>query len=180
MFIEDQRNGRGDGVRGRDAIELIPYTELDGAWSVPDSLVRVAWAQLERDGLVPTVFPGADIADADDFLEFFKLPGILPVFFAAEDKLLGFAWLSNIAHNSAWANFACFKASWGKHTIASGEKVIGYWFGLGPIEVLVGTTPASNRKALAFIRKLGFTSIGTIPRIAHGGDGMVISYLERP
>ena len=38
-------------------------------------------------------------------------------------------------------------------------------------------TPAKNRLACNFVKRLGFTIVGEIPRIANGGP-MMVSFLE--
>lgn len=160
---------------------LVPYVELDGTRTLTNSQVMAGFHGLQSDGTLDTVFPGGEILEPDDFLHFAKHGGWAMTFIYAEDRLAGFAWLSHQQRGWALGNFALLKTVWGARAIEIGEMVLNLWFHMehgGEMlwQTIGGVTPSANRRAIAFIRRLGFTLVGEIPV---GDDRLTVSHLTR-
>jgi len=185
MLDSIHRDGNGDGVRGGDGvtneISIIPYAEVNGAWSLNDTTLEDCWRRMVDEGTARLVFWDGTVRDAAGFIAAMKRPSNLVVFGHDGEQLLGFAWLNGIARNHAHAHFCFFRASWGRASLRLGQAIVGYWEsfddadGGALFDVLVGETPDNLTKALKFIKRLGFERLGTIPLIARG-NGMIISY----
>jgi len=168
-----------------EGIRLVPYVKLDGAYILTDAYLHWLWARFEEEGTAEKVWLVGEVAGGDAFVEYMRMPGNLPIFFfeVANHKPLGMAWLNGISGNHAFVHHALLKASWGRLTDSIAHAAFRYWFGMtadqnGILDVIIGQTPSNNRKAVKFLKRVGFTVIGEIPKIA-GGDAMTISYLER-
>ena len=168
-----------------EGVTLVPYAQVNGAYSIPDTFCRWLWEKFEEEGTAEKVFTVGEVSDGNDFIDYLRLPGNLPVFFFEDDMTpLGMAWLNGISGNHAFVHHALLKAAWGRLTNEIAKAALGYWFGMEGsagriLDVLIGQTPTKNRHAVKFLQRVGFTVIGEIPRIA-GGEAMTISYLEKP
>lgn len=197
MRIESQRLRPRDDLRPGNGIEhpalmavreardwgvqLVPYIEHMGAWIIDDYKVMAAFDGLVADGTLETTFPSGDIDSPDDFLIFAKSRGTMMTFLYTEEQLAGFAWLSHLQQGWALGNFALLKRVWGPESLIIGRALLNLWFhmerGDAPVfETIGGVTPSDNRRALAYIKRLGFTLVGNLPV---GETGMTISYLTQ-
>lgn len=68
------------------------------------------------------------------------------------------------------AHYGVDPAGWGRTVPAALSCLEGFWKHTLP-SVIIGMTPAKNRQAVSFARRLGFKEIGTIPM--HSGDVML-------
>tara|TARA_R110000751_G_scaffold208951_3_gene312819 strand:- start:436 stop:909 length:474 start_codon:yes stop_codon:yes gene_type:complete len=146
--------------------------------------MREFFEQANADGIIRRVFLGGAVHDADTFLTYFSTPATLAVLVLFNGKISGLGWLSNVEGRSALPNFFFLKSTWGRQSLQMAQMLLRYWFsfpGNGDdetaLDILVGMTPAKNRLACRFVKRLGFTIVGEIPRIANGGP-MMISFLE--
>ena len=162
---------------------IVPYVG-----NVPDDEIRRLYEQLCEDGLAETIFVDGTIDSAETFLATVKSPRNLVVLIYFSGHLSGFAWLNAIAGHSAFAHFALLKSVWGAQAREFGRQVIEYWMGFSRadgsplIELLLGTIPAWNRRAIRYVRDIGFVSVGVIPKLIRGRDGLCsaeIVYYER-
>jgi hypothetical protein len=150
-------------------VRLIPYVELNGARTLPDTFLEDVFDEMVVEGLVSAVFAGTNISSSKDFIGMMRHPTNIPVFVVAGTRCIGFAWLNGIALNHAYGHFCTFPN--GVMTaIEMGEMVMGYWWSLGgpdsyALEVILGTIPAFNSRAVRFIQKLGFVKVGEIPKV---------------
>ena len=175
-------NGTGKNIRNRDGIILVPYVEINGQRTISDAAVRALWEQMVYEGTAHIVF-NETVKTSDDFLRLFKSPNVFPVLAGINGIAMGAAWLTDVGPNSAVGHFCMFKSSWGFYSYDVGEEILKYWFSLKKdnkpmLDVIIGRTPADNRKALKYIERLGFQLLGTIPYLS-GGKGLVISYITR-
>jgi len=182
MLDQNQRDGSGNGVRRGDGvaaqIQLIPYAEVNGSWSLTDEAVRDCWDHLVADGTAKLVFWDGSVTSADQFLAVMKRPGNIPVFGHDGTSMLAVAWLNGVQRNYAHAHFACFREAWGRSSLDVCRAFLDYWGAFSSegryiFDVVVGETPSHLRKALKFINRLGFVRVGSIPKIANGNDIMV-------
>jgi len=190
MFIQVDGDRDGDDLRsGNGIVTLIPYVEVDGARTVPDSEIEGVYTRMQRDGLTSKVFAQNEIMSATDLLAMLKSPSNLPVFLYVGTCAAGFAWLNSIGKNYAYAHFVFLAESWGKNaenkrvTDEMGHALLRYWFSFegdnGPIfDTLVGVVPSKNVLANRFVQRMGLTKVGEIPHIADGGAA-TINYIAR-
>lgn len=163
-------------------IQVIGYVELDGAKTFNDKTLAAIYETLKGDGVLDRVFYDKSMKTPDDFIQFMKSPGNYPAMVVVDDKIQGIGWLNGIQGKAAFAHFAFFRESWGAYSEEMGEALMEYWFGFGGespmLDVLIGQIPAWNKKAISFIKRLGWNVLGNIPHLADGGD-MTISYYAR-
>lgn len=180
MLDTDKWDRFRDSLRSRGGVELLAYNPA----RIGASHMRQFYAQAEADGVVRRVFLTGKVYDADSFLAYFSSPATLAVLLIFEESIVGMGWLSNVEGRSALPNFFFLKRTWGWQSLQLGQMLLRYWFafpGNGDdetaLDILVGMTPAKNRLACNFVKRLGFTIVGEIPRIANGGP-MMVSFLE--
>lgn len=170
-------------------LSIVAYVRLpDGRVTFSDEFLSAFFDKMVEERIARMVFDD-HITEGWQFVEFVHAaldapPRIIPVFMFEGMDVIGMAWLNDLCVPSAFANFVVLRRAWGKAAYTIGRAVIDHWFswevapGKPMLRVLVGVTPANNRLALSFIRRLGFTRLGKIPHILEG-KGAVISYLER-
>lgn len=152
-------------------LTLLPYVQINDEWIVSDDLIKALFYTMQRDKINDVVFYDGTVKDAESFVKFMKDSKILPVIILKEINPVGFAWLSNLSHAHAFAHFAYFKEVWGRDTINIGKKLTSYWFsipgsdGKQLIKTLLGVTPTFNKKAISYVKKLGWTILGEIPEM---------------
>lgn len=120
------------------------------------------------------VFDGK-IATPEEFLKFIKSEENLVIFFSVENIISGFAWLTSINKNFAFAHFCLFKEVWGEIAMDIGYKSIEYWKSFKLFKVILGLINKKNRLAINYIKRLGFVEVGEIPAVVNGQSG-ILSY----
>ena len=168
-------------------MKIIPYVLIDGARSIPDSVAEGVYNDMVEKGLARTMFFGGRVTDAKSFLQFLKTPSNVVLTVWNESRIQAMAWLNNFGSNYAFGHFCFWPETWGKSTINIGKQILDFWFGFKKgdgehlLDVILGFTPASNRLAIRFIKKIGLTAAAEIPDMKFGGDreGAVISYIRR-
>lgn len=182
MLNQALRNRIGNDQNGRAGIILLPYVNSDG-WTVADEHLCELWAQMKREGTLSSVFTLGEVYDSRSFIAYLRHPLNLPVL-AVDEAIQGVAWMNRLEDNHGFAHFWFSKEIWGPRVLEVGREILRYWFtwrnedGTPMLDVILGKTPATNRRAIKFIQRLGFTILGEIPKIYHGQDA-VISYLTR-
>lgn len=121
------------------------------------------------EGLVSTVFVGTNIKTSDDFRGMMRHPANIPVFVLSGAKCIGFAWLNGVGCAHAYGHFCTFPNEI-ISSVEMGKMVMGYWWSLGgpdshALEVILGTIPAFNQRAVNFIQKVGFVKAAEIPSL---------------
>ncbi len=170
-----------DGILTRNNIILIPYVEVNGSRLIPDDMIEKSWARALEQGLSLRVF-GAN-KPFPEILGMLKSRGNLPVFLfeRGRPEPIGWAWLNGLSQRYAFAHFLFLRESWGKHTMDMGRALVRYWFALGDpplLDVLIGNIPSSNKSAIGFVKRLGWSVVGEIPHMAYDG-AMTITYCNR-
>lgn len=115
-----------------------------------------------------------------------KEPANVPVFFFLGTDPIGVAWLNHHSGTKAFAHFLFLRKAWGEHTLKAGRVGLEYWFsfkvGDEPLfDVILGLIPSDNRRAIGFVRRLGFSVLGEIPKMFRFGDTLsgTVVYLAR-
>jgi hypothetical protein len=156
---------------------LVPYAAT--AQTVPDSVLRGLWHQIEKDG-ISGIFNANRLNDAETFIRYLKDPSNLPTFVVENDEIVGMGWINGICENHAHAHHLFLKSAWGKYTVKGALLLLDYWFSFKDKEfmfdVLIGHTPLKNRKAIQFLEKIGFQKLDP-PMPIKGG--IVVSYITR-
>ena len=165
-----------DYIRRGDGIILLPVPRMDY------DIAKDAYFRTKDNGLLNYIFEG-DISQ-DRFMDYYnEKNGNYTVLLFVDNQFSGYAWLNNLHGKRAFLHYCFFKEIWGIRTLDSARRIIDYWLHIPNgneylLDVLVGVTPVTNRKAIKFIKAVGSTIIGSIPFMTPDGDG-VISYTVR-
>jgi hypothetical protein len=150
-------------------LRLIPYVEINGTRTLPDSFIEDVFAEMIVEGLVSSVFSMTLVKDGGDFLKMMKNPNNVPVFVLSGNRCIGFAWLNNVGVTNAFGHF-CYLPNPDFTAVEFGQKDMDYWWSLKgtkdyALDVLLGSVPAFNQRAVAFVQKFGFVKLGEIPNL---------------
>lgn len=143
---------------------------LNGQWTVSDADLFALAHRMQEEGLIELVFAGRCVKTATEFVAAMKLPSNLVVFAYVDGEIAGVAWLNGISSTHGFGHF-CFTRSAKGETVRIGRAILDYWKTFPSLEVIVGMIPASNERAIIYALKLGFTSLGSIPKMMEI-DGM--------
>ena len=170
---------------------ILPYVHNKqvGGWSVKDDTMGYVFDKMLKYRLVRRVFPAGEVADPDKWQQMIKRQGNIVHIVTNERDIVAVAWLNGISHNHAFAHYCCFPEIWGKDTVTVMRQSLKYWFGFKAdakpmLDIILGRTPASNKLAVAFLKRVGMTVLGEIPDIgidAYTGTktGIIFSYIKR-
>lgn len=184
MLTENHRNVNRQDIRRRDGvIGVLPYVEIEGQRTVSDEFVRQIWRNMLKDRSAHIVFQAKEVKTEDEMIRYLKDPSNMVVFVFVDGEPAGVAWMNGIRGNYGNGHFCFLSKAWGHYTESMAREILDYWFSLSlngkPIfDVVIGKIPDWNRKAINFIKKLGFVELGVIPKIEQG-HGVSINYLER-
>lgn len=167
-------------------ITLIPYVQMNGAWTASDDIMVSIYETLKTDGTADTVFYDGKIQDAFDFIEMMKSINNLAVIVLSDEDISGIAWINSLSDNRAFAHFAFFKKVWGR-TEEIGKELLSYWLSIPGqsgylLDIIMGLVPSFNTRAHQFVERLGLKRLGEIPHIVrvHGNkEPGVIFYYAR-
>jgi hypothetical protein len=156
-------------------MNLIPYVEYNGSWSLTDVVMEHIWEEMTEHGLDKLVFSSNEMKDADEFVKFLKHPrNHVHTIWDDDNRISIIAWVNDLGSNCAFAHFCCFPHTWGTTSVEIGKQSLGHWFGFKhgdnrPVfGVILGRIPASNEKAIDYAKKCGMTEVGRIPGILYG------------
>jgi len=185
MLTENSWEWFSDDLCRRNGVVLIPYVLMDTDWTVPTNALVYAWEELISDGTAEAVFGGTRVRDAGSFVEHCQSRShIVAVYVDLTGQGLGITWLSHCERNTARYHIATLKRAWRHQTPTIAMMGARYYFafpgvdGAPLFDVLIGTIAASNRRAVAFARRMGCTVVGEIPHAACG-EPMIITYMTR-
>ena len=155
-------------LKGRDFF-LVPYAMVNGAYTVPDEMIKLIYRKIEEEGSFNKVFLSGLITDADKFIKYLRLDENIPVFAFFNDKSpAGFAWMNNISGCRCQGHFCYLRKAWGDKCVEISEKILDYWFSLKSgdthvFDTVVGIVPTQNKFAIKHKENLGMTKVGVIP-----------------
>lgn len=165
-------------------VALIPYALISGGWNLPDSFLADVFEKMQAEGVLERVFYDGSVTTPEAFVKYMQSPANVSIFFVRDGEPLSFGWLNGIREGRAFAHFCTLKAGRGV-TIDMGRIALGYWFSTFDfLAVILGMIAANNKLALRFVRRIGFTAVGEIPRLiydAYSGQRVagVLTYCER-
>lgn len=168
-------------LKASDRIALIPYSNLDGTWTLDDAVVLEAGRRAERQGILGVVFPDRKVSTAEEFLQMMQSPANLPVFAFHAGRCAGVAWLNGIGSRHAFGHFLFLKESRGEIAREAGGLFLRYWKsfrdGDEPVlDVILGLVPTDNEPAIRFVQELGMVRLGDIPKIAYRASGTLLYF----
>lgn len=151
----------------QNQIKLVPFVELDGEWILSDGFLDSIFDKIVEQGLLKTTFWEGNVTDHSHFESLAKSSHNHMLFFFEDTNCVGFAWLSSVTTNYAFAHFCMFREIWGR-AVDVGKTGMDYWFSWpgtdGPLlDVIVGIMPGFNKHAHKFVESLGWTRLGVIP-----------------
>ena len=171
-----------------DDFIIYPYMEIDGRWTLTDDQVMRLHDRIIHCGHDEILCDGT-IDTREKFLSAMKHDSKLFVVFA-EKLIPGILWLNRFEGRTARIHYCGFnvggyrdKIRFAKHAIKT-ILHIKNTDGTFAVDVLVGHTPASLKRAVRFIGAVGGIKVGKIPFLSWNGktgkseDG-IISYFTR-
>ncbi len=152
---------------------MIPYC-AQGGTDQHRALIDL-YSRLQAEGLAEIVFHENPETTLLDFMNFFSGPKVALQIFALMDgdkvvDIIAMTWLADLVSCSNGAlikgvgSFVFFK-DYQKpaYTDPVSKLVLDYWFDVLLLQTLVGLTPAPNRAASLFTKRLGFQEVCRIP-----------------
>lgn len=145
--------------------------ELSG---VGETWLMHAFRKLKEQGLYELVFHENPTMSLSQYVNFFSRPNVAVQFCLKTNEqgealdVAGMTWLSEIeqlpTHRRATGSFLFFREYWDrKWTIGFASIMFAWWFEELKIDVLVGMTPAANRRAIAYCKRLGMKYQNQLP-----------------
>ncbi len=145
---------------------VFPYFAEKDSWP-PDTLAGIYRKLVEQD-ILPDLVHEKGISE-EEFVKFVSEDTLSYIFLDLEtNQIAGIAWYDMIEEgdciSKARGSFAFFREFWHPGiTEAFGNLFLSHGFGMLNYDVIYGATPASNKLAVRFCRKLGFTYYHAIP-----------------
>ncbi len=172
---EFQEQGQSQSTQpNQSEIKLVPYVQIEDEWILSEVFLDSVFDKMVGQKLLKTTFWEGRVTDESHFVNLARSPNNHMVFFFEERNCVGFAWLSAVTSNYAFAHFCLFKEIWGRSDEV-GKKGVDYWFSWpgteGPLlDVLIGIMPGFNKLAHKFVERLGWTRLGVIPGMFRDSD----------
>ena len=170
---------------------LIPYVQVNGAWSLSDEQMLMLYEEARKAELIEKVFFMGEVKFSDDWLDLMKRKtNVVHTIWGEDGKPYLIAWLNDWGRYHAFAHFITFPRAWGKHTVDLLRNSFKYWFdfkndtGGYVLDTIVGRTPQPRREVTRFLYKVGAHVLGEIPNMGYDMHnnkkiGLVISYITR-
>lgn len=147
---------------------MVGVRTADGAPAVSEDLIREYWNRIEQHDLYQLEWFGGGVETFDQFYSFITSPAVAGYLMEDNGKQAGVAWVDGIWTQHAYIHGLFFPEYWGRidNVVERGMRWI---FGLRGYEGkplfthLRMRIPATNKPALAFATRLGFSRLGDIP-----------------
>lgn len=172
-------------------IKIIPYVKNGDGWTITDTQLMGIYLKMLKHRLVDKVFIMGEADTPEKFIKVMKNSrNAVNIVVDDSGECLTLSWLNRWGFNHAFVHHCFFPEAWGKSSVEIGKMILKYWFSMKKdsgepiLDVIMGKTPESNRLAVKFIKRMGFTIIGTVPDICFdikSGKkiGAVFSYIKR-
>lgn len=158
---------------------ITPYVRTQqGNWSLPETTMLGIFNHMQLLELDDTVFANGTIDNPLAWMQFVQDKRNV-VHVVHDETTQQIAWLNSFGCNYAFAHFCCFPSSWGRNTVEVGRESLKYWFndlkssGF-ELDVILGQVPATNKRAIEYVKKLGLIELGTVPMIKYKNSGEAI------
>lgn len=146
----------------------MPYAQVDGRWTVSDDILLNFARKAIAEGTFWTVFYDSSIDGPEAYLRAMKQPANVPVFCFLGAEPIACAWLNGHSGGRAFGHFLVTSSVKG-HTQECGRICLDYWFsfrvnGRQLFDVILGVIPSFNRSAIEFVKRIGLTVLGEVPK----------------
>lgn len=166
-------------------IRIIPYIEVDGSWTFPDSFIAGMFDRLRNEGLLRWVFPVRGVTDRDGFVSYLKGTRAAVLAFAG-NEVQAAIWLDRFEGRSACVNYFTFKtAVLNRRTKTIGLMALKHFLGLRlddgsyVFDCLRGVAPVNNPLGRRFLRTLGMKEVGIVEnRVFNAYAGKSVDAIE--
>jgi RimJ/RimL family protein N-acetyltransferase len=147
--------------------KLIPYTTVDGIWTLKDSTVINLYNQSIEEGFYGLVFFDGLVQNSIDFLKRMKDPRFQLIVCVDENRnAIAYGALQNITKTSAELLTVFFREVWGRpDNIEIGKEFHRMVFEGFSLEVITAYIRSSNIRAVKFAQKFGYVMLGEIPKL---------------
>jgi hypothetical protein len=167
---------------------VLPYTQVNGSWTLPDQAMVEIFLKMQQEDKLDRVFYMGEIRNPAQFVAMMKNPRNVVHTVWDDKQFMAIVWLNDIGRAHAFAHFCMFKESQGKTKEVADASFL-HWFsmkkpdGSKMFNAILGRTPATNKPATGFLKKIGMTILGTVPGICWNDytqqyDDAVFSYME--
>ena len=91
-------------------------------------------------------------------------------FVRRDSRLVAFGWLNAFGVHSAFAHFCVLRSDWFQ-TAELGAQMLERWMsftkpdGSPLLQLILGTIPVENQRAIRFVNRIGFKTCGMIPKL---------------
>mgnify|MGYP001585467778 CR=1 FL=1 len=153
-----------------DKYQLMPIAKVNGAWSVPDELLRGLWNKHEGCESFKKVFYDGAIANAEQWIEFLHSDKIYPVLVIANSvppRIVSAAWMVPDLDRNIHIHYCPLtRIGW---KVEIGKIIIEYWKnfrdadGTPLVLGVLSITPAHYISANKFLLRLGLKVVGVLP-----------------
>jgi ribosomal protein S18 acetylase RimI-like enzyme len=190
----NQQNIQAQGDQSPEPLKmrLFRYAIIDGVRTLKDSQIAAIFEMARKENILPIVMYSDDTEhwNAEKFLLFMKNEARVCWLIFQDEKLAGWVWLDDFGHRTARIHFCFFGwLSKARLTVPVGREVLRRLLDMEfrngvKLKVIRGETPAFNKLAARFLKRLGMKIIGEIPAAAyrHQDDTsypMIYSYINR-
>lgn len=173
-----------------EGLKIIPYTATDGVPTFTDSFIKGLFHRMEEEDAAGAVFYDGSVTCADDFLKTMKFGKNSLFVVEFQGKLAGCVWLNNFEVRRADFHFCFFSPLQGRDAIEAGREIVSELLTMTKdngeyiFDLFVGLTPTTNRAAIRWCRRMGFSTLGVLPAgawDAASGKSVpgLVSYVER-
>ena len=154
-------------------VRLLPYMEIDGVRTYPDSFIGELWMEISKlSRHIRDSFEGMN-----HFIEDMKTNSFLHIVYV-DEELAAVFWLNNWKEGYAEMHYCPFKKFRGQKLVEISQEVFRQIFSWGVLEGLIGITPKDNPLAIRMAQKCGWSVLGELPFAFKGNKPGVITYLE--
>ncbi len=156
-------------------VSVVPYTEVDGVRTFPDSVIKKLFTRTKEDDLATVVFYEGTIKTEEQFLAAMKYGECLFYIIFIDSDVVGYAWLNRFENHTARYHFCAFKDFWGKLDDVAGV-IMSKLFSLKDstnkplFDLFTGYIPVWNQPAVKFTLKHGGHSAGEIPNAIYNAE----------
>ena len=152
-------------------ITILPYCEVDGIRTIPNSDIRGFYDRMVKDGVADTVFHAGDVTSPNDFLKHVRSPGVFLYVVESGGDPAGLIWLTHVEFRSCRVHFTAFSEFMGPGSVDIGGSAIStIMFMKNPgtgdylFDSLFGLLPAFNTRALKWLEAVGMKRTGVMPK----------------
>lgn len=146
-------------------IEVIPYIEINGTRSFPDTFMVSLFNRMKEDGNLEKTFIHGFPNTQYEFLLWAKNP-LNKLFVALENKdPIILAWITDTIGKRGTVHFSSFNGIFARKKIRAAQKILQLLF--KHYLVLIGLIPAAYEDTKHFSKMLGFKEVGEIPNFVY-------------